>query len=94
MKGVKANVTKEAIKKYGARSQLLMLVEECNELAVAVLHFLRGRGSSSVNEEIADVEIMLEQVKMILGKEESEKIKREKMLRLKERIIREEGGKS
>jgi len=43
-----------------------MLAEECNELALAVHHYLRGRADKGhIAEEIADVEFMLEQVKVL-----------------------------
>ena len=57
----------KAIDKWGARAQLLMVAEECSELAVAVLHYERGRDDvGHVAEEVADVELMLEQLRMML----------------------------
>jgi len=56
-----------AIEKWGAQAQLLMVAEECSELAVAVLHYERGRGDAGhIAEEMADVELMLEQLRMML----------------------------
>ena len=49
------------IKKYGIDSQLGILQEELAELIVEISHYKRNR-KSSIPEEIADVEIMLEQI--------------------------------
>jgi hypothetical protein len=49
---------------YGMVNQLRQLQEECGELIVAVNHYLRGRCSEAkILEEVADVQIMLNQVK-------------------------------
>ncbi len=63
-------------------------IEECAELIVAIRHFARfGNGEritqvSEVWGEIADVEIMLQQLKYCLyGEKEVEKIKAEKIER-------------
>ena len=52
--------------KYGLVSQLRHLAEECSELAVAASHSART-GNITVNliEEIADVEIMIDQIKLL-----------------------------
>jgi NTP pyrophosphatase (non-canonical NTP hydrolase) len=49
--------------KWGAESQFLMLAEEAAELSAAVIHFLRGGDIDELLEEIADVQIMIEQIK-------------------------------
>ena len=51
---------------YGLVSQLRQLAEECSELAVAASHSART-GNITVNliEEIADVEIMIDQIKLL-----------------------------
>ena len=63
-------------------------IEECAELIVALRHFARfsnGERITQVSEvwsEIADVEIMLEQLKyQMYGEKEVEKIKTEKIER-------------
>lgn len=55
-----------AIKRFGERSQEEMAIEECSELIQAICHKNRGR-EHNIAEEIADVEIMLEQLKIING---------------------------
>lgn len=52
---------------YGLDSQLNILQEELSELIQAVSKYRRG-DQSHILEEIADVEIMLDQVKYLLGK--------------------------
>jgi|APCry1669189204_1035204.scaffolds.fasta_scaffold184397_1 NTP pyrophosphatase (non-canonical NTP hydrolase) len=54
-----------AILRWGIPSQLKMLAEECCELAVVVLKQGRefnGAGRNELAEEIADVELCIEQV--------------------------------
>lgn len=57
-----------AVKKWGASMQLDMLMEESGELISAINKYKRKRPGSFTNlaSEIADVEIMLEQVKGML----------------------------
>lgn len=58
----------KAIAVWGAQAQLLMACEECTELALAIHHYLRGRADKGhIAEEVADVEFMLEQVKVLFG---------------------------
>ncbi len=84
------NVLNEAWQKYGKAPQMDMLVEECAELIQAVNKERRKPGFVSENhlaEEIADVEIMLHQVKSGLGlNEQVEAWKEGKVKRLAERI--------
>ena len=53
-----------AINTYGETYQENLAVEECAELIQAISHKHRGR-EHNLAEEIADVEIMLEQLKII-----------------------------
>lgn len=48
---------------YGRQAQMVKCVEELNELAVALLH----NDYDNIVEEMADVEIMLAQVKFLMG---------------------------
>jgi len=52
---------------WGQESQLSMLQEECAELIVAVSKVLRGKTNAWQNlyEEIADVSLMIDQIKLI-----------------------------
>lgn len=94
---------KENAKYYGYEAQSLQLIEECAELIQAVNKYRRAvaRMGESVAEdkkavaldnlveEIADVEIMLEQVKYLLQipEEDIQAIKLYKVNRTKERIM-------
>jgi len=64
--GKRFYVYEKMIEKYGKKDQMLIAVEECSELQKAILKYLRGRcNTMEVSEEMADVEIMLEQLYMI-----------------------------
>lgn len=75
-----------AINTYGETLQETNAMEECAELIQAISHKHRGR-EHNIPEEIADVEIMLEQLKIINNcHEEVEKIHKQKIERLYHRI--------
>ena len=79
-------VLARAISTFGSEQQENVLIEECAELIQAVNHKHRGR-DHNISEEIADVEIMLDQAKIINNcHEEVEIIKQEKILRLCDRL--------
>ena len=53
---------------YGWNSQLRQLAEECCELSVESLHYIReGRGTERLFEEMADVLIMIQQIIYLIG---------------------------
>jgi NTP pyrophosphatase (non-canonical NTP hydrolase) len=55
-----------AVRAWGIQNQSDMVIEESGELSDAILKFRRGRASKEkVIEEIADVQIMLEQAKIM-----------------------------
>ena len=59
-------IYKKAIDKWGARTQITMVFEEMSELQKELCKVLRGNlVKENIAEEIADVEIMLEQMKML-----------------------------
>jgi NTP pyrophosphatase (non-canonical NTP hydrolase) len=75
----------QAVKTYGAERQVRKAVEELTELSVALLHSLDGRGDTeNIREEMADVEIMLEQLHVIFGYGD---YRLEKEARLAERLL-------
>ena len=57
-------ILKTAIQTYGEQQQEKVAIEECSELIQAICHKHRGR-VHNIAEEIADVEIMLMQLKLI-----------------------------
>jgi NTP pyrophosphatase (non-canonical NTP hydrolase) len=64
----KSKLAKEAVREFSTSDQISMLVEECAELIAVINHHKRGRvGIDAVRRELADVEIMLEQAKIIFG---------------------------
>lgn len=83
----------KALMKWGNQFQCMMVMEECAELQKVVSKYNRNKAHElDVIEEIADVEIMLGQLKLILAgskkylpniAEEVDKVKKEKLNRLK-----------
>ena len=76
-KEVKA-ILQNAIRFFGEKEQIAMCMEECAELIQACSKYLRddsgGKNTEdSVVEEIADVEIMIKQVKIILNNNNKDK---------------------
>ena len=58
----------KAIWKFGTSLQLLVAVEELSELQKELCKVLRGEGNSeALAEEMADVTIMMEQLRLIFG---------------------------
>jgi|TARA_Y100000310_G_C20704425_1_gene834158 NTP pyrophosphatase (non-canonical NTP hydrolase) len=65
---IREDAYKMAIEKWGAKAQLEMAQEEATELALAVRKHIRKNDETSFSnlvEEIADVEIMIEQIVMM-----------------------------
>jgi len=63
----KIEIYKKSIEKWGKGLQILMLHEEMAELQKETCKELRDKGDIvKLAEEVADVEIMLEQVKFML----------------------------
>lgn len=80
----KAQIYKELIKKHGKEKQIIVAIEEMSELTKECCKFFRGKeNKNNLIEEITDVEIMIEQLKIIFNV--SEAVEKEKGLRL-ERI--------
>lgn len=77
-----------AIERYGIEAQTKMLLEEMAELQKEICKFWRGKDNVvDIADEVADVEIMLEQAKMIFGiADEVTRHRRMKVDRLAERI--------
>ena len=70
---------------YGREKQIRKTLEELAELSVELHHALDGRADNDkIREEMADVEIMLEQLKLIYGP--TDEWKKTKLERLEMRI--------
>ena len=82
-------ILNKAIEHYGKEHQLGVAQEELSELVTAISHYKRGR-EHNVAEEIADVEIMLEQLKLIFENETPVSIEKEyKLARTYERYLKD-----
>lgn len=76
-----------AIMAFGAVGQIDMLHEEVGELLSALNKYKRGRATvEEVVTEIADVQIMCEQMAFIFGPEAVAAEKERKLVRLQQRI--------
>ena len=61
-------VYRQARDVFGAQAQFVVALEELSEAQKEICKFLRGKGDPEhLTEEIADAQIMLEQVKMLCG---------------------------
>ena len=78
----------DAITTFGADAQQKMLLEEMSELQKEICKHWRGKDNlAEIAEEIADVEIMLEQMKLIFCCTGTVKaIRNSKLRRLEQRI--------
>lgn len=73
----------KAIEIGGADLQFRMSIEECLEMALAICHLYRGRAdTSNLAEEVADVEIMCGQVRLMIGDDIVDKAKKRKLEKL------------
>lgn len=84
-------ICRRAVHHYGAQSQTDMMIEEMSELAQALMKHRREPWSlermANVQEELADVEIMLAQMKMIYDPNNNcDAYKTSKLVRLNNRI--------
>lgn len=76
-------VYSEAVRQWGEESQIEMMREECAELLLELSRVKRNRSTKlMIAEELADVEIMLEQMKLIFGRDRVHRFKMEKLTRL------------
>lgn len=82
-----------AVDTFGRHSQMMMMVEEMSELTKAIIKYhrvtnMRDRPSSVQNilEEIADVQIVLDQMKIMFDRQSIEHVEQEKLKRLEKRI--------
>ena len=81
-------VLDDAIDRFGGTLQILMAIEEMSELTKELVKNMRhGDNHASIADEVADVLIMMEQVMMLFGIEDTVKSNIDyKVNRLKERI--------
>ncbi len=84
----KNKIYKQALDKWGKIPQIVMLFEEMAELQKELSKNLRGKDNiDSIAEEIADVEIMIEQMKLLFEIDlDVRKHKQFKLEKLEERL--------
>jgi len=85
------SIQSQALNHYGIASQAMQTCEEMAELTVLLHHYRRGRPVSinSIIEEIADVQIMLDQMKLFYEPFSSNSVKihkQQKLQRLEQRM--------
>ena len=90
----KKDLFDKARSKYGIDAQVQMCIEEMSELTKELCKWFRDKGDiNHISEEIADVEIMLEQMKQFFNlQDDVERYKTFKLGRLEERL-KEDGIK-
>jgi hypothetical protein len=86
-------ILQAAIETYGVKAQEDVCIEEMSELTKAIIKNRRNDGEAIANilEEIADVQIMLDEMRLIYG--DTEKQDAFKVNRLQKRIVKEKDGK-
>ena len=88
------SIMQQAIKTYGVQSQCDVAVEEMAELTKAIMKIRRvaddyGKTQAALEnllEEIADVDIMIDQLKIMWGPKQVEEYRRRKLERLNRRL--------
>lgn len=78
--------------KWGYKRQLGILQEECGELIAAVSHYKRGRPESKLKliEELADVFVMADQIKLFIGQGSVDSMIEYKLKRISKKLDRKE----
>lgn len=91
---INKQVYKRAIEFWGEEAQKSMFYEEFGELLQAMNKYKRDdtdKNYYNIREEIADVEIMLNQLKLIYGEQQINKIKQTKIGKLEDVLNKIEG---
>jgi NTP pyrophosphatase (non-canonical NTP hydrolase) len=86
------DILNSAISKWGSAFQILKTVEESAELSTALMHFLLDPPKISredVIEEIADVMIMIHQMRLMFGPDAVDRMITQKLRRLRSRLADE-----
>ncbi len=83
----------EIIEHYGIENQMMQCIEEMGELIQAINKYRRSEFSDScidaynqVIEEIADVQIMIEQMRLMFNGDDVDKVIAEKLERMRGRL--------
>jgi len=90
----RGEILQSAIDKWGADAQMGMVIEECAELTQAISKIKRGEDAwDNFAEELADVQITLDQMRLIVGSGAVDDWEERKLSRL-ERRLEELGGRN
>lgn len=84
-------IYQSAITHFGERNQLEMMQEEALELSLAVRRYSRHRKYEQIDEiasEITDVQIMIEQLKVIFKEDLFDDLINDKMAQKTERLFK------
>lgn len=87
------NKIRQIADQYGLNNQMMQAIEEMGELTQAIVKVFRNgldNERDNLIEELADVEIMIEQLDYLLGDNQIEKVKEYKINRQINRIAQEE----
>lgn len=81
-------IYQKALQKWGSELQIIMMIEEMSELTKEMTKWFRGKYDvNHIIEEIVDVEIMLNQMKLLVKEYPAyERIRKEKLARLEEML--------
>ena len=85
------NILRRALRAYGDRAQMMKAAEESAELSAAILRYVspywNGKNHlTGLIEEVADVEIMCKQLRLIFGNDMVDKMIESKLNRLEKRL--------
>jgi hypothetical protein len=89
VKGEELNqLYKDCVDFWGIERQIRMMQEECAELIIAGSHFLRKRktGYDELVEELADAQLMINQIKTFVGEDSVNKMIDKKSDYIKEKL--------
>lgn len=87
------SIYRRALRYYGDRNQIFKAAEEASELSAAIMRYmgasdlgLRSSLLLALVEELADVEIMCQQMRLVFGDQPIDAAKRQKIERLERRL--------
>ncbi|MDY0291088.1 MAG: antitoxin [Desulfuromonadaceae bacterium] len=84
---------RRTLKKWGEQAQYDQVIEECAELTTALLHYRRDKADASrVVDEMADVILMLGQLRWMFGAAEVERAVERKRAKLEELLLHEDAA--
>ena len=82
-----ADIIAAAVETYGYENQMIQAIEELSELQRAITRAIKAPADrDNLHEEIADVEIMLMQLRTIFDEKEIDEWKESKLERLARRL--------